>query len=105
MPTRFFQLLLLFLLTVSNAMAGINQVEESLNHANTYYWLSRARQNNEVDIKRSLHYLELAEKQLEELKGDISKEDRGKFRHQIKEGKIQRAQQLLIAKERSRYFL
>jgi tetratricopeptide (TPR) repeat protein len=99
MINQFFCFLALSIFFWANEVSASNPAEDSLNHANTYYWLSRARQNNEVDIKKSLHYLQLAESQLSLLDGTVNKDAAEEIRRQIREGKKQRAEQLLIAKE------
>ncbi len=63
-----FIILYLLLISLFSYSATLQEVEDNIKHANTYYWLSRVTQGEMKDIKEILNYANKAKKNLISLK-------------------------------------
>jgi len=63
----FFFFLFAVCLSIADASGKIDSAKKHLNHANTYYWLSRARGNDMMDIRKNLFHAGKAKQILKSL--------------------------------------
>lgn len=63
----FFFSLFAVCLSIADASGKIDSAKKHLNHANTYYWLSRARGNDMMDIRKNLFHARKAKQILKGL--------------------------------------
>ena len=60
---------LLLIYCLSHVFCGeqsnvIQEINDNIKHADTYYWLSRARNNEITDINKAIFYFEKAQNEL-----------------------------------------